>query len=247
MDGKTESFDIIVQADIEFLRIQLKRLVPSGNINPVPISNTVVILRGTVNHIGDVERATGTAATAMPGVQVLSDLRVVGVQQVQLCVTVAQVSRNEMRSMAFDFLADSKNFFFGSTVGGAVAQPPLVGIGSTQRCNVTGAGAGRILSGVPGQSRQPAVRRDANKWGFLGFLEALHHRGRGQVVAAADADDASGRPASFLVGGEQAIPVPAGLGQVGVQFEEFGTRLNFVPIVLGNGRIHLEVEPEVSS
>jgi pilus assembly protein CpaC len=41
--------------------------------------------------------------------------------------------------------------------------------------------------------------------------------------------------------------VPAGLGQVGVQFEEFGTRLNFVPIVLGNGRIHLEVEPEVSN
>src|SRR5947208_14116470 len=57
----------------------------------------------------------------------------------------------------------------------------------------------------------------------------------------------SGRPASFLAGGEQAIPVPAGLGQVGVQFEEFGTRLNFLPIVLGNGRIHLEVEPEVSS
>ena len=56
----------------------------------------------------------------------------------------------------------------------------------------------------------------------------------------------SGRPASFLVGGEQAVPVPAGLGQVGVQFEEFGTRLNFLPIVLGNGKIHLEVEPEVS-
>ena len=44
----------------------------------------------------------------------------------------------------------------------------------------------------------------------------------------------SGRQASFLDGGEQAIPVPAGLGQVGVQFEEFGTRLNFVPIVLGS-------------
>ena len=57
----------------------------------------------------------------------------------------------------------------------------------------------------------------------------------------------SGQPASFLAGGEQAVPVPAGLGQVGVQFEEFGTRLNFLPIVLGNGRIHLEVEPEVSA
>jgi pilus assembly protein CpaC len=43
------------------------------------------------------------------------------------------------------------------------------------------------------------------------------------------------------------VPVPAGLGQVGVQFEEFGTRLNFIPIVLGNGKIHLEVEPEFSA
>src|SRR5262249_12013650 len=51
----------------------------------------------------------------------------------------------------------------------------------------------------------------------------------------------------FLDGGEQAIPVPAGLGQVGVQFEEFGTRLSFVPIVIGDGRIRLEVEPEVSN
>jgi pilus assembly protein CpaC len=50
-----------------------------------------------------------------------------------------------------------------------------------------------------------------------------------------------------LSGGEQAVPIPAGLGQVGVQFEEFGTRLNFLPIVLGEGKIHLEVEPEVSS
>ena len=57
----------------------------------------------------------------------------------------------------------------------------------------------------------------------------------------------SDRQGSFLDGGEQAIPVPAGLGQIGVQFEEFGTRLNFLPIVMGNGKIHLEVEPEVSS
>ena len=79
MDGKTETFDVIVQADVEFLRIQLKRLVPTANIDPIPISNTVVILRGTVDHIEDVARATGTAATAMPGVQILNDLRVVGV------------------------------------------------------------------------------------------------------------------------------------------------------------------------
>ena len=243
VDGKVEKFDIIVQADVEFLRIQLKRLIPSGNITPVPISNNVIILRGTVNHIEDVARATGTAATAMPGVQILSDLRVAGDQQVQLCVTVAQVSRSELRSMTFDFLTDSKNFFFGSTIGGAVAQPPLVGIGSA---NLNVAQFGQVLSGVPGANSNLLFGVIHNRWGFLGFLQALRTEGVVKSLDEPTVTTISGRPASFLVGGEQAVPVPAGLGQVGVQFEEFGTRLNVVPIVLGNGKIHLEIEPEVS-
>jgi Flp pilus assembly secretin CpaC len=81
---------------------------------------------------------------------------------------------------------------------------------------------------------------------FLGFLSALKQGGLAKVVAEPRLVTLSGRPASFLAGGEQAVPVPAGLGQIGVQFEEFGTRLNFIPIVLGNGKVRLEVEPEIS-
>jgi pilus assembly protein CpaC len=86
-----------------------------------------------------------------------------------------------------------------------------------------------------------------SSWGFLGYLEALRQEGVAKFLAQPRLVTKSGRPASFLVGGEQAVPVPAGLGQIGVQFEEFGTRLNFLPIVLGNGKIHLEVEPEISA
>ncbi len=57
----------------------------------------------------------------------------------------------------------------------------------------------------------------------------------------------SGRPASFLVGGQQAIPMTGSFGGTGVTFAPFGTTLNFIPIVLGNGRIYLEVSPSVSS
>src|SRR5262249_33249707 len=82
---------------------------------------------------------------------------------------------------------------------------------------------------------------------FFGFLQALRNEGIAKILAEPRLVTLSGRPASFLDGGEQAVPVPAGLGQVGVQFEEFGTRLNMLPVVLGNGKIHLEVEPEVST
>src|SRR5262249_50244573 len=52
----------------------------------------------------------------------------------------------------------------------------------------------------------------------------------------------------FNSGGQQAVPQVSGLGgTAGIQFVDFGTRLNFLPIVLGNGKIFLEVEPEVSA
>jgi pilus assembly protein CpaC len=56
----------------------------------------------------------------------------------------------------------------------------------------------------------------------------------------------SGRAASFIVGGEFPILVPQSLGTVSIQYKEFGTQLDFIPIVMGNGNIRLEVRPRVS-
>ena len=56
----------------------------------------------------------------------------------------------------------------------------------------------------------------------------------------------SGETASFLAGGEFPIPVPQGNQQVTIQFREFGVRLNFTPVVMGQQMIRLRVAPEVS-
>jgi pilus assembly protein CpaC len=42
------------------------------------------------------------------------------------------------------------------------------------------------------------------------------------------------------------IPVAQSLGTVTVQYKDFGTQIDFVPIVLGNGNIRLEVRPEIT-
>src|SRR5437660_886587 len=64
-----------------------------------------------------------------PAVDVINHLRVGGVQQVQLDVTVARVARQEFRALNFDFLTNSKNFFLSSTVGGAAITPGSIGAG----------------------------------------------------------------------------------------------------------------------
>jgi pilus assembly protein CpaC len=56
----------------------------------------------------------------------------------------------------------------------------------------------------------------------------------------------SGRSATLLSGGQQAVPQSGGLGTTTVTFIDFGTSLSVLPIVLGNGKIRLEIEPEVS-
>ena len=56
----------------------------------------------------------------------------------------------------------------------------------------------------------------------------------------------SGRPATFNVGGEIPIPVQQSVGVTTIVWHEFGTRIDFVPIVLGNGVMRLEIRPAVS-
>ena len=56
----------------------------------------------------------------------------------------------------------------------------------------------------------------------------------------------NGRPANMLSGGEFPILVPQSLGTTTIQWRQFGVSLEAVPIILGNGRVRLELQPEVS-
>lgn len=253
VDGKQDVFRVLVTPyDIRVLREKLTLIVPSASIEPIPLGPNALALTGTVDRAEDLTAAVQTTQAVVGGnVAVINHVRVGGVQQVQLDVVVATVSRSELRAFGFNFLNSTQNTILGSTVGQVVVNPLTVGR------SATGGGMGGVLdrlgnvSAVPGTPNGnptnlfAGVLNDGSA--FLAFMQALRNEGLLKLLAKPRLVTQSGRLASFLSGGEQAIPVPAGLGQVGVQFEEFGTRLNFVPVVLGNGRIHLEVEPEVSA
>jgi pilus assembly protein CpaC len=69
------------------------------------------------------------------------------------------------------------------------------------------------------------------------------------ILAEPNLTAATGRPASFLAGGEIPIPVPTGNqgGQITIQYKPFGVQLEFTPILIRTNRIALRVKPEVSS
>src|SRR5436305_1208896 len=146
--GTRESYDVIVQTDVEYLRTQLKRSVPTANFTLIPTANQSVIISGTVTRAEDVGIIQSVAASI--GFRAINALRVGGVQQVQLDVVVAQVSRAQFRRMAFDFLTNSKNFFFGSTVGQAVAQPATAGAAGALSPVLNGVDTLTAAPGAPG-------------------------------------------------------------------------------------------------
>jgi pilus assembly protein CpaC len=244
-DGFRETREVVVQPDVEYLTRQLKAAFPATSFTVTPIGPSSIALSGYISRAeegGLIERAAQQL-----GFQVANNLRVHGVQQVQLDVVIARVRRTKARNFGFTFLQNTRQQLAGSAFSGILptVQAGLVGIGGQGNAILGPAQFGQAINSAPGNANLFGGLIGSN-YGFLAFLQALENEGLAKLLAQPRLVTKSGQPASFLDGGEQAVPVPAGLGVVGVQFEEFGTRLNFLPIVLGNGRIHLEVEPEVS-
>jgi pilus assembly protein CpaC len=238
-----ETYEIQVQLDVEYLRTLILRAVPTATIQIVPTGKENLLITGVVARPEEADIVMKTAISLAGGAdRVVNALRIGGVQQVQLDVVVADVTREEFRRMAFSWLDTGHNHYIASTVGQAFQFPttiPPAGlpgvISSVFPLGAPAAAAPNVFLGITN-----------NQQSFMGVLQALRDENLAKILTEPRIVALSGRTASFLSGGEQAVPVPAGLGQVGVTFEEFGTRVNFLPIVLGNGKIHLEIEPEVS-
>jgi pilus assembly protein CpaC len=244
-DGTSETYDVLVQFDVEFLRTLLTRAVPTASLQLIPAATGVIVITGTVAHPEDIDVIMRTAASVVSSPdRIVNAMRIGGVQQVQLDCTLAYVSRTELRRMSFDFLKIGHDVDFASLSGGALAVPtPGQGItisnGMATIPNTVG-----TPNGAPANLFLAVFKESTT---FFGFLQALRNENLAKILAQPKLVTLSGRSAHLLSGGQQAIPEAAGLGSVSVRFEPFGTQLSILPIVLGNGRIHLEVEPEVSS
>lgn len=220
---------------------QIHKAVPTAVVDVIVPGSGAIVLTGTVPHSETVhviqELAHGVFGQAA---NVVNGLRVGGVQQVQVEVTIARVNRSKFRSMGLSFLNTGQHHFLASTIGGAG--------------NVAGAGT---LTGGPGSILSPTGSLTASpnavfgifndKQSFMQYLTALNTEGLAKVMSEPRVMTLSGRQAWIVSGGETPILTTSGTGAPSVTYKTFGTIVNFLPIVLGNGKIHMEVRPEISS
>jgi pilus assembly protein CpaC len=248
--GGRQFFNVTVRASaaaldssMEAVRRELSTELPGQSVK-VSTENGVVYLRGTVKDMTSVSRAVQIASTAGRVVNLLSVDTPAAKPEILLKVKFASVDRNKAKNMGINLF----NLGLGNVVGGISTgqfSPPFISGGS---------GSG---SGFSGSGNTATITNEEN---FLAFfpglnagvtIAALQTQGVTEVLAEPNIVAMDGKEASFLAGGEFPYPVvqgtSSGSGAVTINFKEYGIRLNFIPTIMPNGNIRLQVAPEVSA
>ncbi|QDV22834.1 type II and III secretion system protein family protein [Aureliella helgolandensis] len=222
-DESVHSIEVMVLGDVRELEAILRGLFPDANLQVVPVQQGCIV-SGFVTSDDHVEEVMEIAELYFP--TVINKVNVTGVYTIQLETQIMEISRTKLRELGIDWAFANGDDFIKQSVGGIVS-------------NASGA-----ISTTGIETFQLGVIENSST--FFTAVRALRKNNLVKVLASPTLTAVDGRPASFNAGGEIPILIPAGLGQVAVQFREFGTRLDYVAKVRGNGRIWLEVRPYVS-
>lgn len=227
----------------ELLESHLAKLFPESKVDLVVVGDKLVV-RGQARDAaeaaqimgiirGELVRARGiaegqaadpigreAAGQALPAIQVVNMLRIPGPQQVALKVKIAELNRTAARNFGVD---TQLNFDQGKFL----IQSLL---------NLTSGGTASIIGNFDG--------------GDLQFgLHYLEEHGVVRMLSEPTLITLSGRAATFIAGGEFAVPTTVGVNGVGAvttDFRAYGAIITFLPTVLDKDMIRLEVAPEFS-
>lgn len=211
------TIDVIVYADASELEMILEQEFPDAALKVKPIG-TRVLISGYIDNPDNIDTVLRIAEAYYPDENsVLTNIQVGGVHQVLLHVKIMEVSRTKLRALGFDW---------------------------TQ---ISGASIVDVVSSdvVPTQGVSFTIRGGGSS--FQGVLEAMRNDSLAKILAEPTLVTVSGRAAYFQVGGDIGfVQSVTSDGKETIGWKEYGTRLDFMPIVLGDGRIRLEVRPRVS-
>lgn len=226
-------YEITVHQDLSDIVRRVDAVVPNSPPRVYPLGPHIVV-EGQVPDLDTLERVAMIAQIWDP--EFVNLMTVSGDHQVQLEVTYAEVSRTGLREMGLNLLYNTPGIGAGMLRG--AAQPldvsPL--LGSLADTAMPFASSAFNLYGIIGQGI-----------GVGGVLSILDRYGLAKVISQPTLMSLSGQKAEFLAGGEVPQIIPSANGASTVTYKQFGTHMTFVPTVLGDDVVDVQVELEVSS
>jgi pilus assembly protein CpaC len=238
-DQKLYTVDVIVFGDARELQMVLRSTFPNAALKVTPVANSIMI-SGFVEQAEHIARIVRIAEEYYP--KVINNMTVGGCQQVLLHVKIMEVSRTKLRNLGFDWADINGSNMLMSGVSKLILPPSSptlpAGIGGQTPPAPATTSNNPINSTV-------AFNVSQGSSAFFGVLDALREDDLAKILAEPNLTTISGRPASFRAGGSFYI-IPNGQNGGPPLTVQYGTQLDFVPIVLGNGKIHLDVRSIIS-
>lgn len=241
--GQSQTFDVFVDLDVTGLQERLHAALPNEPVD-VQATRDVVTLSGDVSSQTVADRIVAIAQEMAPKKENVVSLLTVPTPpsrgEVLLQVKFMDIDRTALTQLGVNILGlpGQKNIFSTST---QQFSPPTLPAGQP----LTPTSGGYQLSNLLNIFY---FRPDIN---LAATIEALQEKNLLQILAAPNVLSETGKQASFLAGGQFPFPVvqnsAGGLPVVTVQFQEFGVKLDFTPMITSDGLIHLKVAPSVSS
>jgi pilus assembly protein CpaC len=247
-DARRVQYDVVVEQPVSALEQQLHRLFPAETIE-VTSNADGIVLSGRVSSTQVMLRIAEVVDAASPKANVINMLQVPGgsdAQQVMLQVRIAEVNRRALTEFGTNFFTGATGA--GNWIGrGTTGQFPSVEFNDLSRTVTRNTDGSRnvTLEGELQFSDFLNIFLFNTQWNAGTLIRALKQSGYFQSLAEPNLIAYNGKEASFLAGGEFPVPIVNAVGQVSVQFKEFGVRLNFTPTIAGD-LIRLKVRPEVS-
>lgn len=248
------SLDLEVERDVANLEARLRRYIPDSDIH-VEIMSDNVVLTGTVRTPLDAIQARDLAEAFLQGgeattrditaqgnngdaaifaedrqnSQIVNLLTITGEDQVTLKVTVAEVSRQVLKQLGLS------GSVYSETSGNGIDFRNPANLGNAVNP------VSSVITGAIG----------SGSMNFASYINAMEQAGVMRTLAEPSLTAISGKKATFSVGGEYRLPSGQEIDEKGalvrtVDTVEYGIGLDFTPVVLGPGRISLEIRTEVS-
>ena len=237
------NLDVNVRYDLRPLRAAIKRNFPDTLVEVESLLGEVV-LTGAASGPGEATEIRNLVRrylySAMLGagaevdansIQFIDRLATDSDDQILLKVRVAEMSRTVVRQFGVDWSV-ANSAAIGTLVPGGAGGA----IGTTLFDFVESGGSG-LAGGLSGS---------IGNTDFGSLVKAFERHAVMRTLAEPTLTAVSGETASFLAGGQFPIPTSAEDGEIGYEFRDFGVALEFTPVVVGDGRISLQVATEIS-
>jgi pilus assembly protein CpaC len=262
-DGRCVVKDIIVTVDPDTLQAKLTELMPEETGIKVKGAENTLVLTGKVSDAIKLDEVMSLATAYGDGKKVINMLRIMAPQQVMLEVKIAEVSKNILERLGFDFTkayatgnGSAIKILSGLIGGGTLIGGRLGGLTDAMIAGRVGSSLGDVsLTGPVNQVFRevdrfgkpiPSIVPIAGSSSTSGIIDAQKKDGVFRVLAEPNIMSISGQAASFLSGGKIFIPVANKEGTITLEEREFGVGLKFTPTVLDGNRINLKLISEAS-